>query len=46
MKKFMIALFVIFILAAIVFFVLLSGSGPEYAPTDIKVIDLPDTYET
>lgn len=45
MKKFTLALLVIFVIAAIIFFVLLSGSGPEYVPTDIKVIDLPDTYE-
>ena len=45
MKRAGISVVVVLIVLVAVFFWLLSGSSPDNAPQEIKVIDLEDTYE-
>ncbi len=45
MKRLILALFILLVLIGGVFFWLLSASSDSNMPTDVTVIDLPDTYE-
>ena len=45
MKRLVLALFILLVLIGGVFFWLLSASSDSNMPTDVTVIDLPDTYE-
>lgn len=45
MKRLTLILAFLFLLIGGVFFWLLSASSNANAPTDVSVIDLPDTYE-
>ncbi len=45
MKKTVIALGVIFVLALLAFGALLVGTGPSDAPSEPVVVDIPDTFE-
>ena len=45
MKRLLFALIVLFILIGGAFFWLLSESSDSNMPTDVTVIDLPDTFE-
>lgn len=45
MKRLIFALIVLLVLIGGVFFWLLSASSDSNMPTDVTVIDLPDTYE-
>ncbi len=45
MKKALIGASVLLILLLGGFFVLLSKASPQNAPQEVKIIELPDTYE-
>ncbi len=45
MKKALIGVAILVVLLLGGFFVLLGKASPENAPQDVKVIDLPDTFE-
>lgn len=45
MKKLLIAILLLALLLGGLFLWLLADTGPDNAPQDLRVIELPDTYE-